>query len=245
MRGEKSKLGDDFFDAASALTSRQTVSDCERLFFEAVLPFGIDIFASGEISLSHPGRTVMCVVHWPSEWRKFYLDEGLVARDPVVKALAWRKTPYTWSDLRADKSMSALGTQVLREIAARGWTEGLVVPIPRSQDRVGLVSLVGKRGPFDREEIRFLSSLSFVFHERVRLLAPECGVAVLPASLTLREVEALRCIALGDDDAQMAARLGVGRSTAHEFIEKAKRKLKTSNRTQAAALAVSMGLISP
>jgi DNA-binding CsgD family transcriptional regulator len=187
----------------------------------------------------------MLVVHWPPAWRKFYLESGFVGRDPILEALAKRKPPFTWSDLRADRSISALGTQALREVAAHGWTEGLVVPIPRSVDRIGLVSLAGQRGSFDDEEIRFLSTLSFVFHERVRLLAPKCGVAVPPQGLTAREAEALLCVASGDDDARIATRMGVGKPTAHEFVEKAKRKLKASNRSQAVALAVSMGLISP
>lgn len=245
MGDEKRNRGEQFLDAASALTSCGATSECERIFADAVSPFGVDVFACGELSLSHPERGVMLVVHWPPAWKKFYLDSGLVGRDPIVEALGRRKTPFTWSDLRADRTISALGTQALREIAAHGWTEGLAVPIPRSKDRVGLVSLAGSRGPFESDEIRFLSTLSIIFHERVRSLAPEGGVAVPPSGLTSREVEALHCVADGDDDARIAARLGVGRTTAHEFVEKAKRKLKATNRSQAVALAVSLGLICP
>ena len=43
--------------------------------------------------------------------------------------------------------------------------------------------------------------------------------------------------------AEASDELGVARSTAHEFIEKAKRRLKTRTRAEMIAVAVTLGLV--
>ena len=48
--------------------------------------------------------------------------------------------------------MSAAGSEALQLCYEHGWTEGLVVPIPRGDLRFGLVSLVCRRGEFSAQE---------------------------------------------------------------------------------------------
>ena len=63
-------------------------------------------------------------------------------------------------------------------------------------------------------------------------------IPVPPAGLSEREIAATRLVATGMSDAQIAAELGVARSTAHEFVEKAKRRLKVRNRAELIAVAL-------
>jgi DNA-binding CsgD family transcriptional regulator len=63
--------------------------------------------------------------------------------------------------------------------------------------------------------------------------------------LTRREIEALRLIARGATDRDVARKLGISPSTAHEHFEKAKRKLKVSTRAEAIAIAVSLAIVAP
>ena len=184
-------------------------------------------------------------VNWPEEFRKFYLHSGLMRRDPIVAALQRRRTPFTWSDLRRDRTLGTLGSEGLALCAENGWTEGLAVPIPRGGRRVGLITIACQRRDFDPDEKAQLTTLMLGFHERVRSLAPVHGFAAPPLGLTQREIECLRLIARGASDREIGRKLGIAQTTAHEHCETAKRKLKVSTRAEAVALAVSLAIIAP
>jgi DNA-binding CsgD family transcriptional regulator len=81
--------------------------------------------------------------------------------------------------------------------------------------------------------------------QRLRNLVPKHGFAVPPVGLTRREIDTLRLIARGATDRDVARKLGISPSTAHEHFEKAKRKLKVSTRAEAIAIAVSLAIVSP
>ena len=52
-------------------------------------------------------------------------------------------------------------------------------------------------------------------------------------------------IAHGRSDRAVGVKLSIAQSTAHEYLENAKRKLKARTRAEAVALAVSLGIIAP
>jgi len=233
----------DIADAVSAISAAPDPKACSRIFRKAIAAFNIDAFASGEIDLTALERTVFYAIGWPDTWHKFYVGTGVILRDPVIAALKQRHGPFTWSELRRDGQYPAAGTKVLQVIAEHGWTEGLAVPIPRGDQRFGLVSLLCQRGPFDTSEKSALAMLSYCFHERLRNLVPKYGFPIPPVGLTKREIDALRLIARGATDRDVARKLGISPSTAHEHFEKAKRKLKVSTRAEAIAIAVSLAII--
>jgi len=61
----------------------------------------------------------------------------------------------------------------------------------------------------------------------------------------VREIEALRLVATGCCDAEIAGRLGISESTAHKHVESARRRLNAKSRAELAALGVSLALASP
>jgi DNA-binding CsgD family transcriptional regulator len=231
------------FQFYSKLRQLETPAACADLFRDAILPFGFNTFACGEVDLADRDRNVFYIVDWPEAWRRFYVGSGLVNRDPVVGALDTKTEPFTWSDLRKDGRLKDLGRVALDLCAAEGWTEGFVVPLPRGYNRVGLVSLVGHGPTLTPEARAFLTLISLALHTHVRSLIPRQGFAEPPAGLTAREIACLRLVALGLSDAAVAKTLGIATSTAHEFVEKAKRRLKCRSRTQMVAVAVSLGII--
>jgi len=226
-----------------ALRALKTPQDCGALFADAIAPFGFDTFASGEVDLDHRERSAFHVIGWPEAWRRFYIQSGLINRDPIVTELRRRTTPFTWTDLRADRLLSKLGTEALDLAARAGWTEGFVVPMPQSSGRIALVSAAGHRNITDRDERDYLTLICICFHSYVRTLVGRCGFAMPPAGLTEREVSSLKLVALGKSDAAIASELGVAVSTAHEFVEKAKRRLGVHSRAELVALAAALGLI--
>jgi LuxR family quorum-sensing system transcriptional regulator CciR len=233
----------DAFDFMTRLRRLQDLSACEALFAAVILPYGFDTFASGEVDLVDRARTVFHLIHWPQRWRDFYFSSGLIDRDPIVSELVTRREPFTWSDLRDDRKLAQLGRDALDRARAAGWSEGLVVPIGRAGNRVGLVSMVGPRGRLDDEAKAFLAVISHGLHAHVGALTARQGFAVPPAGLTDREIEAMRLVAKGRSDTAIAAAMGVAPSTAHEFVEKAKRRLNARSRAELAAIGVAMGII--
>ena len=108
------------FHFNTQLRALKTIAACADLFRSTVAQFGFDTFACGELDLKVRERTVFYLVDWPTQWRRFYLSEGLVERDPLIDALAFRHEPFTWSDLRKDRNREQLGREVLERAAAAG-----------------------------------------------------------------------------------------------------------------------------
>jgi len=231
--------------AVSAISAAPDPKACSRIFQKTVAAFKIDAFACGEVDLAAPERTVFYAMTWPDSYRRFYFSTGLNRRDPLLEALKGRHEPLTWSELQRDgKTWPIIGTKALQVLAEHGWSDGLAVPIPRGDQRFGLVSLAaGKRRAFSADEKSVLAMLSYCLHERLRNLAPKHGFAIPPLGLTRREIDALRLIARGATDRDVARKLGISPSTAHEHFEKAKRKLKVSTRAEAIAVAVSLAIV--
>jgi DNA-binding CsgD family transcriptional regulator len=154
-----------------------------------------------------------------------------------------RAMPFTWEDLRRERQVAQLGTAALDLSAAEGYVEGFVVPLARGNGRIGLVSMAGREKMPGAAARSFLWLISIALDSHVRSLVATDGFAVPPMGLTDREVECLRLVAAGHTDKAIAQSMGVKPSTAHEFVEKAKRRLQASSRAEMIALAVSLGII--
>ncbi len=232
----------DAFAFAEQLRLLTTPSACADLFRAAIEPFGFDTFACGELDMDDRDRNVFYIIDWPDSWTRFYSQSGMINRDPLIDELGKRHEPFTWSDLRADRKLAKAGRLALDLVAAAGWVEGLVVPLRTSGQRVGLVSMVG-HAPIAAETRDYLGLIGTTLHGHVRRLVAREGFALPPAGLTGREIECIRLVARGLGDKAIGATLGIAASTAHEFVEKAKRKLKTSSRAELIAVAVALGIV--
>jgi len=223
---------------------RQTLLEqCKLLFRKEIANFGFDTFACGELDLRDRDRTVFFLIDWTEDWARFYSNSGMVDRDPVVDALATRLEPFTWSDLRADRTMPKVGLRALELSAAEGWTEGLVVPFGQVGNRVGLVSMAGRNGNLTPEARAYLCMIAICLQTHVRVLVATQGFAAPPIGLTEREIACLRLVAKGHPDSGIGQILGISRTTAHEFVEKAKRRMNAKSRAEMVAIAVAMGII--
>ena len=133
--------------------------------------------------------------------------------------------------------------EALRTAAEHGWTSGLAVPVARGGTRFGLVTLIGRRIEFDQAQRAYLCLISQILFYRIRSPGPDVDYTVPPAGMSKREIEAVRLVAVGGSDAEIAARgLGISQSTAHKHVESARRRLSAKNRAHLAALGVSLGI---
>jgi LuxR family transcriptional regulator, quorum-sensing system regulator BjaR1 len=237
-----SDIADDVFSFANAVRDCKSLDACGALFRGAIAQYGFDTFACGEVDALERNRCVFYVVGWPPSWLDVYVKSGFIEHDPVVERAKHQALPFTWSELLADKKLSVRSRKVLQVAAEFGWTEGLAVPFTRTETRFGLVSLAGNRPALSAEERHGLSIMAMCLHEQARRIGPSLGVALALSALSLRELDALRLVARGHSDKQIAVLLGIAQSTAHEHVEAAKHKLKVKNRAEAAAVGVSLGL---
>jgi DNA-binding CsgD family transcriptional regulator len=230
------------FQFANAIRECATLEECTVLFRGTIARFGFDSFASGEVDSVERSRSMFYMVDWPKRMFDFYVNSGYVSQDPLLDEIKRLSVPFTWSTLLRDKFLSRAGREMLGRMAEEGWTEGLAVPFRRSETRFGLVSIVGSRGALAADEKDALSLMALCLHEQARRLGPSLGVALALSPLSLRELDSLRLVARGHSDREIAAKLGIASSTAHEHVEAAKRKLNVSSRGAAVAVGVSLGL---
>ena len=210
-----------------------------QAFRAALAPFGIDTLSVGEVDIARRNRATFWIMDWPESWRKYYFSSGLIERDPLVENLGLYGRPFTWAELRADRRLALLGTEGLDRAAEAGWRDGLAVPIPRGGSRYGIVA----RDIISDEQRAAMVPLCLAFHAAAGVLARRDGFALPPAGLTPREVECLALVVKGQSDREIAASLGIAVATAHEHVERAKRRLTARTRAELAAVAVSLGIV--
>ncbi len=95
------------------------------------------------------------------------------------------------------------------------------------------------------EELR--ESIRMVTSDRVRLPtgAAAAGRAGLPFGITTRELEVLTHLAEGSSNKEIARALAVTQETAKTYVKRVLAKLEVQNRTEAAIVAISIGLAPP
>ncbi len=226
-----------------AVSASRTAKACTAAFETVLAHFNVDCFACGEVDLIARDRSVFYAIGWPEAWRKFYMETLVIERDPLVDALHVRRAPFSWSELREDPTLALEGRRMFQIAASAGWTEGLVVPISRSPTRVGLVSLAARRPAFSPDEKAQLSLASTFFHHHIRTLTQIEDFPQPPVGLTAREFTCLTMVAEGRSDRDIAEQLAISVTTAHEHVERAKRKLHAKTRASAVAIAVTLGIV--
>ncbi|MBC3194941.1 helix-turn-helix transcriptional regulator [Pseudonocardia sp. C8] len=151
---------------------------------------------------------------------------GAVREDRPIGDVAVRRT-------------GALATQVAREVSA------LVEPPPSAPER----GRGGREGALDELAALARSTTDPALREQLdrihRTLAGPRTTPPAPAGTLLapREAEALRLVALGASNAEIAADLGLALDTVKTYLRSAMRKLGVHNRTKAVLAAKTAGLL--
>jgi LuxR family transcriptional regulator, quorum-sensing system regulator BjaR1 len=219
------------------------IESCAALFKTFVAAYNVDVFACGEVDLDNKGLSFFYFVEWPEAWRKFYVAANLVARDPIVEGARQYRSPYTWTDLRRDRRWDRGAAEVFRLTRLHGWYDGLVVPVPRGGSCYGLVSLVVRSSLLSVQSRTHLSLASECLLARMRSLGPPERLPASPSGLTQREIDALRLVAVGRTDAEIADSLGISQITAHQHVEGARKRLQARSRASMVAKGMTLGIV--
>lgn len=182
---------------------------------------------------------------YTTEWRAHYMAEGYQAVDPVVRAAAQGFHVIEWSDL----DWSGKRAQTLAMDADRFGigNNGLTIPIhgPRGQFAHLSATLQGSIEDWTAFKDRNGRALILLGHFVNRKVLEICGYLASSeeVSLSPRETDALKYLALGISRGRAADQLGISEHTLRVYIESARHKLGAANTTGAIAKAVRMGLI--
>lgn len=187
--------------------------------------------------------------NYPKKWLQRYVDEGYVYVDPVLQHCFHKHTPIIWCDVpRSVGEMGRKSTQVMAEARDFGLKSGISIPIHGSQGEVALLSLASDqeqqtRKPQVLESIQKAYLVSAYLHEAVnRLMSNKC-MQVGHVKLTGREKECLLWAADGKTAWEISQILEIAERTVIFHLQNCATKLQVSNRPQAIARAISLGLI--
>lgn len=230
-------------DSLGDISQARDAHQCSDAFRRALRRYEPDKFACGEIDLKRRQRAVFYGMHWSEAWKKFYLENLYLERDPLLRFIETTDDSFTWSELRHSARLTADERDIFKTLERLGWVDGFVLPIPKSGSHKGLVSVVCKHALDEKEDKTFLSLAAFCYFFRVRSIVTEKDFPVLPFGLTRREFECLTLVANGMSDREIANALGISLATASEHVKGAMSRMEASTRSEAVAIASSFGAI--
>lgn len=171
------------------------------------------------------------------------------ARDDIVLTNALRQVrPVLWSEINRHPHLTAPQCNVINVAADTGLKAGAIVPIhgpgPVKASLAVANNLLDEHFTVlftaYRHQLHLLATYA---HERLLQL----GVGSQAPSLWLspRELEVLTWAALGMRNWEISEKLGISAHTVRDHLDHAKSKLGAKDKTHAASIAISHGLIRP
>ncbi len=212
----------------------------ENLLFAAFDYLGFDSVAA--VKLPGPNETLEDTTfanNRSSEFATLYYEQNFDTRDPVIEQFSLNSSSYTWSS--AYKSSNISDRENLLGLAKTyKMHEGIVVPIVQLNAH-GLVSAATSSSSITNEQFHASNLLSIsAFSKFVSL--KNVNKANYQA-LHWREAECLQWIAVGKSDKEISEITNLSPNTVRNYIESAKVKLGSPNRTAAAVTAFRLGFI--
>jgi len=225
----------------------QTIADIDTVFNNLRSDLGFDY---GLLTVIFPitfSRSQnVSLGNYPAEWVKEYMETGYASLDPVVAHCFSKHTPIVW-----DKN-TGKGEKVVEEFFQKahnaGLRYGMSVGHKGYDGTVCLISLAGLK-PIkteSRDYRKIVIALYSVIASLHCKIVETTGATLSEANqpdLTAREKQCLVWAADGKTSGEIADILGISESTVVFHIKNFIQKLGVTNRSQAVAKAVRLGLI--
>jgi DNA-binding CsgD family transcriptional regulator len=182
---------------------------------------------------------------YQDEWVDRYLEQDYQRIDPVVQGCYRRFVPVDWKDL--DWSGKAQRGFMSEAVDSGVGNQGYSVPVrgPSGQFAMFTVSHSASDAEWQSYTKDNMRSLVLAAHfVNQKALELERGTDVIDQkSLSPRERDTLRLLAMGFSRAQASDDLKISEHTLRVYLESARFKLGAANTTHAVALALASGLI--
>ncbi len=234
-----------------ALSGTATVEDIHGVCSAFCRIYQYDNFIYGaRIPTSFSKPYFIYISGYPREWRNIYNSESYVRIDPTVHYCASHITPVTWDRLHQQTQENKLVREFFGEACGFGLTSGVSFPVHSARGESAMLSLSsGERQNSAQgriqESIPFGQMFTAYLHEAVRRVFSKEILPITNVQLTAREQQCLLWCAEGKTTWETSQILGISERTVIYHIQNATEKLNVTNRSQAIARAVAMGLITP
>lgn len=235
-----SKIALDFLDFCEKQTSAQVIED---RFVSTLQALGYEYVAcASHVDPLRPRPGGVGVLNYPVPWVQHYSEADFARIDPVFLAARIMSSPFNWVDCLAKMRLSREQKRVLDEGALYGLSKGLTIPL-RSPDVIpASCSLIAGSDGVDPLAMAHILMIVIYGHGAMhRRLNPDALTD--PVVLPPRERECLTLAGCGKSDWVIGEVLGVSWRTAHNAIERAKKRYGVSHRVQAVVRAVFDGQI--
>jgi DNA-binding CsgD family transcriptional regulator len=229
---------------AEAATDLETLREA---LLDHLQRLGFAWFAyEGEIPTGNAAHKIV-INNYPPDWIDHYLAENYGPDDAVLNYAASQTRPFTWTDSMRETPPTNRQRKVFREAREADLCSGGLIPLHGPGKIRGTFAVASSLGSEAFAEVfaarRYeLHLLAHYFHSQI----VEGRLAVQPhytIRLTPREKQVLTHTAQGRARGEIATALGIQEPTVKDHLERVTRKFRAKNKTHAAVLAQSMGLI--
>jgi LuxR family transcriptional regulator, quorum-sensing system regulator CinR len=179
---------------------------------------------------------------YPASWIRRYLIMGYSDIDPVLREGFHHTLPFRWNELtiQSPAEASFMADAVSHGIGPHGFS----IPVATKHGHRALISLSSSGS--QEEWLTFLatnqSALIQIANRLHRRVIDDVFGESRP-SLTTRELECLRWIALGKGSNEIGAILHISPHTARDYLKSVRYKLDCVTSAQAASKAINLGLL--
>ncbi|MGC9955065.1 MAG: LuxR family transcriptional regulator [Rhizomicrobium sp.] len=177
----------------------------------------------------------------PEEWSRRYVEQRYVEVDPVISEVMMNTEPFLWSEALTKCHAGKRQRQIFDEATEFHLNEGICIPIFGPRGYMAWVTLAGSHLDLSPGARAAVHMMALYTHNRLVKLVRSSESP--PVTLTRREVDCLRWVAQGKSDWEIGEILNISESTAHWYIENAKRKIGVATRMQAVVGAIAEGVI--
>jgi len=230
-----SKIALDFIDFCEKQTD---VAKIEDRFVATLNALGYEhIACASHVDPLRPRPGAVSIVNYPMPWLEHYSHGDFARIDPVFLAARIMTSPFNWDECLTKMRLSREQKRVLAEGADYGLAGGMTIPLRSPDVMPASCSLVA--GPDGVDPLAMAHTLMVVIYGHGALhrrLNP--NALAEPVILPPRERECLTLAGRGKSDWVIGELLGVSGRTAHNSIERAKKRYGVSSRTQAVVRAV-------
>lgn len=241
------------------LEQSTTLSEAVSLILEVGSAFGLPrVGVIRDIDIEERpitnGKPLAALMGWPEDWLADFTRKNFKNYEPNTSYCRYEHRPYTWrcnenGTVWKDKLLSGMPLQAMRALRQLVGS-GVTTPVFRSGGRIGHVSWMNESPGTDVDKIyeRHGTEMFLIAHHFIETLdrwAPDAEDYDEQESLTSREAECLRWVALGKTDQEVSEIIFRSPATTRFHVKNAIRKLGAANRAHAVSIAHRRGLLGP
>lgn len=228
------------------ITAAKTVQQIGEILGSETGRLGFEWFAYDILVMPDGWGNRLVCSNYPKDWLAHYVEQRYTRDDIVVGQAMASVAPTIWRRSVRHPHLTERQRLLLDEAADIGLKAGAIVPIhgPGLAKAVLAVSSPVSDQEFDRlfancrHELQIIATCAHETALKLGVTRPAPSLALSP-----REVEVLTWTALGYSAQDISDRLKISHHTINQHIESAKNKLGTRNKTHAASVAISLGII--